>query len=303
MPVDYSYTGIENANDIIKDIIVEPSNLETIDYAFFNFVDDKISIHTQTNKGWKKVPLIWASPERAFFTKEKKELYDLDGTLIYPIMSIERTSIAKNLNKKGKYFGAAPFMIEESENHGGRIMIGRRIVSDKTNNFSVADNRKKFGNTYRTPKRQSYYPKTEKKNNKIVVETLYMPQPVYISLDYTLTLKSNYQQQMNQMLQPFITLGGHINSFLIEHEGHSYEVFMQSEFGHTNNITSYNDEERNYQIQVKFNILGYVIGEGDGQKRPKIIRRENAVEVKIPRERVLYGDSQQFDPSSGFYRE
>ena len=78
MPVDYSYTGIENANDIIKDIIVEPSNLETIDYAFFNFVDDKISIHTQTNKGWKKVPLIWASPERAFFTKEKKELYDLD---------------------------------------------------------------------------------------------------------------------------------------------------------------------------------------------------------------------------------
>ena len=88
-----------------------------------------------------------------------------------------------------------------------------------------------------------------------------MPQPVYISLDYTLTLKSNYQQQMNQMLQPFITLGGHINSFLIEHEGHSYEVFMQSEFGHTNNITSYNDEG------------------------------------------VLYGNSQQFDPSSGFYRE
>jgi hypothetical protein len=25
--------------------------------------------------------------------------------------------------------------------------------------------------------------------------------------------------------------------------------------------------------------------------------------VKIPRERVLYGDLQQFDPSSGFYRE
>ena len=105
------------------------------------------------------------------------------------------------------------------------------------------------------------------------------------------------------MLQPFITLGGHINSFLIEHLGHSYEVFMNSDFTQTNNINSYSDEERNYQTQVNFNVLGYVIGEGDDQKRPKVVRRENAVEVKIPRERVIFGDSQQFDPRSDFYRE
>ena len=70
----------------------------------FNWIEQELDLFTTTNKGWKKVPLIWASPERAYFSKEKKDLYDLDGTLIYPIMSIERTSIAKKPDKKGKYY-------------------------------------------------------------------------------------------------------------------------------------------------------------------------------------------------------
>jgi hypothetical protein len=299
-PDDYSYTGIENANDVLKDISIEPSDLETIDFAFYDFINEKMDIRTKTNKGWKKVPIIWSSPERAFFTKEKKELYDLDGTLIYPIISIERAAINKDLTKKGKYYGAAPFMI--GPNRGGRIMVGRRIVQDKTNNFSVADNRKKFGSVNRSPGRQSYYPKVGKKNKKIVTETLYIPQPVYVDIKYDIVLNSNYQQQMNQMLQPFTTLGGHINSFIIERAGHSYEVFMKT-IAQETNLAQYKDEERNYKTKISFDVLGYVIGEGENQKRPKIIKRENAVEVKIPRERVIMGDTQQFDPNSDFYRD
>jgi len=297
-PNDYSYTGIENADDLFSDASTEPSNLETIDFAFYDFINEEMAIKTETNKGWKKVPIIWSSPERAFFTKEKKELYDLDGTLIYPIISIERSSINKDLTKKGKYYGAAPFM--NGPYHGGRIMIGRRIVQDKTNNFSVADNRKKYGAANRTPGRQSYYPKVGKKNRKIVTETLYMPQPVYVDIKYDITLNSNYQQQMNQMLQPFTKLGGHINSFIIERSGHSYEVFMKT-IAQETNLAQYTDEERNYKTKISFDVLGYLIGEGKNQIRPKIIRRENAVEVKIPRERVITGDTQEFDPKSDFY--
>jgi hypothetical protein len=301
MPVDYSYTGIKNANSIVDETTIEPSNLETIDYAFYNFINEKMEIRAKTNKGWKKVPVLWASPERSFFAKEKKELYDLDGTLIYPLISVEKTSISKDLNKKGIYYGASPFM--DDPNHSGRIVLGRKIVQDKTTNFSVADNRKKFNNVYRTPNRQSYYPKTKKENKKIVVETLYMPQPVYLNISYTVTLKTNYQQHINQMLQPFATLGGHINSFLIKHDGHSYETFMKSELGQDNNLTSYSEEERIYQTQIKFDVLGYVIGEGDNQTKSKIVKRENAVEVKIPRERVIISTRQEFDPKSDFYRD
>ena len=54
---------------------------------------------------------------------------------------------------------------------------------------------------------------------------------------------------------------------------------------------------------MTFTVLGYLMGEGNNQIRPKIIKRENAVKVKIPRERVILGDIQEFDPDSGFYRD
>ena len=78
---------------------------------------------------------------------------------------------------------------------------------------------------------------------------------------------------------------------------------MKSDLTQKNNIASYKEEERNYQTQIVFEVLGYVIGEGENQHRKKIVRRENAVEVKIPRERVIYDTTQEFDPSSDFYRD
>tara|TARA_R100000008_G_C3575467_1_gene164974 strand:+ start:495 stop:1400 length:906 start_codon:yes stop_codon:yes gene_type:complete len=301
MPADYSYTGVENANAVFKEESINFSTFETIDFAFYDFVNEDMEIQTSTNKGWKKVPIIWASPERAFFSKEKKELYDLDGTLIYPIISIERTGISKNLNEKGKYWGGAPF--DMSSMNGGRIVAKRRIVRDKTNNYGVVYNRKKFSGTSRTPSRQSYYPSN---NKKIVVETWYIPQPVYVTVTYNVTLISNYQHQMNQMVQPFTSLGGHINSFVIKKDGHSYETFLDSNLVQTNNVSSYNEEERVYNTKVSFKVLGYLIGEGDNQRRPKIVKRENAVEVKIPRERVITGEIHNYEVDSAnspFYRD
>jgi len=301
MAADIDSKTIEEQNEHLPESLLNPSDLETIDFALFKLVDEKMNIRAKTNKGWKKVPIIWASPERSFFSKEKKELFDIDGTLIYPIISIERVSMTKDLGRKGKFFGAPTIFTDSLR--GGRIEVKKRIVGDKTNNFAIAQNRKKFNNVRRTPSRQSYYPLIEKKNNKIVIETLSVPMPVYVSMNYTVTLKSNYQQHMNQMLQPFITLGGHINSFTIEHEGHTYETFLKSDLGQNNNIASYEQEERIYQTQVSFEVLGYVVGEGDSQNRSRVTRRENAVEVKIPRERVIIETGQEFDPKSGFYKD
>mgnify|MGYP003659493995 CR=1 FL=1 len=94
MPVDYDYTGVEDANAVIHEELIEPSTFETIDYAFYDFLTG-MSIRATTNKGWKSVPLVWSSAERVFFSKEKKDLRDLDGTLILPIMSVERTAMIR----------------------------------------------------------------------------------------------------------------------------------------------------------------------------------------------------------------
>ena len=163
-----------------------------------------------TNEGWKKVPVIWVSSERAFLSKNNKDLRDEDGTLKLPLITIERVSVAKDLNFKGAYFGNPVNFTDPTR--GGRISISRRIVKDKTNNFAVADNIKNLNGVRRTPNGQAYYP--IKDNEKVVYETLNMPMPVYLTINYTITVRSQYIQQMNELTTPFATLGGHINSFL-----------------------------------------------------------------------------------------
>ena len=236
MPADYKYTQVPGANGIISEKLIEPSNFETVDYALYDFLNEAMEIRATTNKGWKKVPIVWASSERAFFVKEQKELRDLDGTLILPIISVERTAMVKDLSKKGSFFGGSYNFINPL--HGSRVTIARRIVQDKTNNFAVADNRKQFGTTgpvtNRTPNRQGYFPRRDKfgrflPNEKVVYETISMPMPVYIGMTYVVSFRAEYQQQMNQMIQPFATLGGHINSFLIKRDGHQYETFLKSD--------------------------------------------------------------------------
>ena len=62
----------------IKQIIsFEPSTMETIDYSVHDFVDKQLDIFCTTNKGFKKVPVIWQAAERAFQIKD--DLLDIEG--------------------------------------------------------------------------------------------------------------------------------------------------------------------------------------------------------------------------------
>ncbi len=287
MPSNDQYKGVENPEQNISVEEIQPSTLENIDFAFFDFINDKMNNRSTTNEGWKKVPVVWSTAERAFLSKNNKDIRDPDGTLNLPIISIERTAMIKSKTKKGRYYGLSGILPDEDR--FGRITLARKIVRDKTTNFSAADNIKKFGSAVnKTPKRQSYYPK--KKNDKVVYETLSIPMPVYVSMTYDVTVRSEYVQQMNDILAPFITLGSSISYFVIKKNGHRYETFLQEGLTLQNNISSLGTEERVYSTVVSFEVLGYLIGESPNGDRPKIIRKQSAVEVKIPRERVIYGD-------------
>ena len=89
----------------------------------------------------------------------------------------------------------------------------------------------------------------------------------------------------------------------ISNNGHSYEAFFDGTFSTTNTVSNMTNNERTYQTNITVGVIGYLIGEGDNQIRKKVIKRENVVEVKIPREKVIVGDVQQLPDSSGFYRD
>ena len=61
-------------------------------------------------------------------------------------------------------------------------------------------------------------------------------------------------------------------------------------------------QQRNYETKIKIEVQGYLIGEGENQEKPKVVRRQNAVEFKIGRERTVLGDIPE-NIKDGFYRE
>ena len=64
-----------------EDTELMPSTLETIDTAFYNWVNETLDISATSNRGWNKVPLIWVSAERSFQVKNDKDLRDEFGVL------------------------------------------------------------------------------------------------------------------------------------------------------------------------------------------------------------------------------
>ena len=295
-PDDFSQTRDTDLAPL-KELEIQPSTIETIDRALFDYIDQELDVFCTTNKGFKKVPFIWAGAERAYQIKHNRELRDVNGWLIYPLMSIERTSITKNLAERGAYYAAA---MNLPDNKGGSMTVARTIKQDKTANFVNADSKRLVldgvGNG------QNNFPM---KNKKVVYETISVPIPVYLQVEYKLTVMSEYQQQINEIITPFMTKTGAVNYFLIEKDNHRFEVFIDSDYALNNNAASLLEDARGYETEINFKVIGYIIGADKNEERPKIVRRENAVDIKIPAERVILGDIPEHVSVSGnvpFYR-
>ena len=267
--------GNKKQNSVIT---YEPSTIETVDMAMFEWLNEEMDLHTTTNRGFKKVPVIWVSAERAYQSKRSKEMRDKEGALILPLISLERSGFSKDPANKGVAWGNIP---PQGDVKGGSFEITRVINQGKTANFANADSKRRTG--------QINFPT---KNEKIVYETITIPFPVSINANYVIKLRTEYQQQMNTLLQPFMTRTGNINYFKVKKDGHVYEAFIDSDFTSDSNVEDMGEDARMYESQISIRVLAYLVGEGANQEKPSIVRRENAVEVKIPRERTMLDEGE-----------
>jgi len=284
-----------------KEVSFMPSTLETIDRAFFSWVDEELNIFSTTNKGWEKVSTIWVSAERAYQIKNDKDLRDSTGVLHLPLITLERTSVLKDPSKHGVVTANIP---PTNDYRGGSIKVARRIQQDKTSLFAANENFRCHGNinapTVSKNGNQLWYPS---KNAAIVYETITSPLPTYVNVTYALMIKTEYQQQLNEILTPFLTRTGQINNFFINHDGHRFEGFLPNDFAAGNNLADMGEEERRYETKIDVRILGHLVGEDKNQERPKVVIRENAVKVRFPRERVALDDEHPRKDEGQYYRE
>ena len=260
-----------DSSDLLGKLHFEASTIETIDKSVLNYLEE-LNLFTTTNKGWKKVPVLWATSERAFLSKNDKDVRDNLGALVFPLISVNRVSIQKNLRSAGVFQGNVP---EVPDEQGGSLEVSRVIYQEKTLKFANAD-------ALRLNK-QNNYPRP---NPKVVYRTVSAPMPVNVEVMYDITIRTEYQQQMNNLMLPFITTPGTINFVKLKEGDHRYEGFLQPNYQGQSNINDFSSQERKFEMKVSLKVVGYLVGEGDNRVKPHFSIRENAVEVKIPRERI-----------------
>jgi hypothetical protein len=262
---------INNEPSLIAKLHFEPSTIETIDRAMLNYLKN-LDLYTETNQGWRKTPVLWGSAERSFQSKNDKEIRDAQGMLIMPIMTLSRVSLEKDMTSKGVFQGGVP---KNSDEQGGSLPVSRVLYQEKTTKFANADARRLNG--------QLNYPRP---NGKVVYRTITVPMPVNVTIMYEIVIRTEYQQQMNQLLLPFITKPGTINYQRLFEGEHRYEAFIQGSFQGSNNVSDFSSDERKFETKIQVKVVGYLVGEGGNATKPHYAIRENAVEVKIPRERT-----------------
>ena len=270
----------KNEEKTSRDVPRFKSNLEDVDFAVYKFLDEVMDIRTNTNKGFKKAPVIWSGSERAHNIKNDDIVRDESGMIVLPVISVERTSVKKDEKSR-----AIPFSKLDPVNDlkGGFLTINRVIKQDKTRNFANADAHKRAG--------QANFPLYKKvKNKKIVYETITIPIPIYVTVGYDIVLRTEYQEQMNDMLTPFIRISNGHRRIFVQHNSNQYEAFLSEDYALTNNISSYEADERKYETTISLEVYAYLIGDEKNEKRPRVVRRENAVQIRFARERIVVQD-------------
>ena len=91
-------------------------------------------------------------------------------------------------------------------------------------------------------------------------------------------------------MTPFATKPGTVNFVRLVEKGHRYEGFIQESYGSNDNLSDFSGDERKFETKINLKVIGYIVGEGKNREKPHYAIRENAVEVKIPRERITLGE-------------
>jgi hypothetical protein len=252
--------------------------LEDIDTAIYEHINEVFNLHVTNNQGMYKVPVIWTGTERAFQIKNDRNLRDSVGKIKLPLVSIERTSLEKDKTFKGPIQANLQSLDKGARDYkDGAFQVVSVLNHEKTRNFKNAKVRQNNNG--------NLVPSKTKVN---VYDTYYIPIPVYVKVMYSVILRSEYQQQMNDMVTPFISRTGQINHFVMKKDENIFEAFIEPSYDQNNNLGSLGQEERKFETKVTLKVLGFIVGDGStNEERPKIIKKENVVEIKIPTERAI----------------
>jgi hypothetical protein len=268
--------------------IIPASTIESVDTGLFDWVDKILNLHTKSNQGLIKPLVLWLGTERVYQIKSDQRIRDTHGKLILPLITVNRSSMTKDPGFKGAFQAHIP------ENQLSSTEWKKEVNQEINSKFQMSEHYKKSkGNQTGKPEQIG-----------AIVYNRYSTQiPVYMTMMYDITVRAEYQQQMNDLMQPFMTVTGQISSFIIKKDGHRYEAFIEQSFSQNDTVANLAEQDRVFETKVTIKVLGYLVGEGTNSPNPKLSRKENRARVRWTRERTMVGDKIPHKDKDDDYRD
>lgn len=214
---------------------VKKVTLETVDRAVRDYFDKRLSVSVDTEREKVKVPVVFATGERWKLVRDNKGLRDQNGTLILPLITIRRMRIDRTPGMHA--------LAQETPN----ITVSS-IIHQKTGNIqNMVQDRRVRG--FPEPKRP------------VVREYLTIPFPDFCTIFYEISIWSQHQSQMNEILEKIFYNYDHMDSFVmpVEYDGKSrkgnsyYFVGFREDISPQSNTQEFTDQERiiKYSYTIK----------------------------------------------------
>lgn len=275
-------TTPESSENLSSNFVTIPAcSIGDIDRSLFNLFKNDLPILYTQNNDTRRVPIIFAGGERFALLARKVALRDRSNAIILPIISITRNSVTQGhefgptINPIASHTIKKQISREDPMYQKLLNVYGYKNSDDLVSPTSFLDQDGLQGAmpgkiaTRRNQGQVSFSEKSQrgnvlKPNTKNNFYEIYdIPPPVFVTCDYTVTIWTQYVQEMNNILSA-ISSEAHfygVPSFKVETDnGYWFVAYFDKNFSSENNFDDYSEEERIIRTSFNVKIPGYIIG-------------------------------------------
>ena len=284
-------TGLEGV-DIPENFDMPSCGIEDVDRAMFDLFNKDLPFYYELEGDMKRIPCVFAGGERAMILRRKEPLRDRQGALILPLVSIMRSGIDQETEK-----GIGP---------GEGTLTIRKKIAPEDRIYKRLANQEGLRNQSNTLASATNTNLDLGLRAKNIYEIITIPSPRFFKATYEITFWAQYLQQMNDIIEAFISSYNIdiARSFKIETEkGYWFVATVDSGLNDSTNFDGYADDERIIKTSITMSVTGYIINP-KFPGAPSVFRRYvSAPKVQfetttVPETTVASSTLPSYDPSN-----
>lgn len=298
------------SENLANNFVEFPScHLEDVDRAVFNLFDKDLPLFYTQKDNTQRVPVVFATGERFALIARKKPLRDRSNALILPVISILRTSV-QTIHEYGASIAPdVPIIIKKQISSEDQVyqrilnkpgfqnsddLASPSAFSDTANQRGsssgrIATRRDGVGTEKPLSVQAGNILQPQIGNN--LYEIYEVPPPIFVTVDYEVTLWTQYMQEMNNLISA-IASESHfkaIPSYRIETDkGYYFVAYFDRTFSNQSNFEDFSEEERLVRSSFTIKVPGYIFGSATKNSLNQIKKFVSAPQISF--ETILSND-------------